>query len=53
MNKPTYKKEDEEVEALEGLIEPGDSTVQDALDNLDGWKSHQNDGAESLTYGDY
>ena len=49
MNKP---REDEEKD-VEGTLEVNENDIQDELDKLDAYKDYQNDGFESLTYGDY
>ncbi len=49
MNKPNYKQEDE----LEELPETTDNDVQDELEKLPAWRDYINEGAESLTFGDY
>ena len=50
MDKPPYKKENDE---LEGLLEPEELTVQEELEKLDAYKNLVNEGMESLTFGDY
>jgi hypothetical protein len=52
MNKPPYKKEDEEIKDIE-LPEATAEDIQDELEQLPAWKEFVNDGMESITYGDY